>query len=378
MISVLNPGDFITRIFFISFTLGIACVSCTESTPNKHNLLVYEVSDFGIDVSHLPSFQTNRIKNCDYFRQSDKELIACVTDNSIRIYDLETSSYQDTIELAIEFNKLWAFDIVDKENYALYVDSVFLICHLGKSSVVSAVLSDTNLEVKQIGEIVFFPKLSSLVFEVLDYGSDQGHFLFDYRYLGMYEIGAGFERLPPKYPAIYGDGELGEPRTFLNRSGDSLLISLNYSDDIYVIDLPNRHVTSENLGVQLVDLDTLPKETGVRSQRVIARDERNTYFESYSRVFWVPASKSWYRLFIPRLPRNTKDGVYTSSKDRRCSVIKKDLRNQFTSYHSLASGRYFMRASWWNYGDTLIYFKRTFNDNPMGDYYMDRIYTYSY
>lgn len=376
----LIPGVFVRNFFaltLLSFTTLI--ISCTERhESNEPPALIVDSGDIGLNVSHLRNFSTKGITNCEYFRDANQEYIACIDGPAINIFNVNLQKYIDTIKIDYPYQILRSFDIINASNFAIYADSSLILVTNGEFVVLSDDLQDDNLQVRQVGEIAFFPNQSKLVFEVIDYGTDKGDYLFDYRFLMEVSTSGELRRLDLKYPKIYGEGELGEPRLYMTSTGDSLLLSLSYSDDVYIYDIVNQQIHSESLGIRLISTDLLPQETGDRAQRIIARDERDTYYESYTKVFWDKGSESWYRLFIPRLTRQTTEGYYTSTLDRRHALIRKSKHSDSTLYYSLPAGRYFMRNFWWNNGDTLIYLKKNLHENHIDDYYMDRVYTYSY
>ena len=354
---------------FFAFVIFL-CAGCHDEPSYFHH---------GLSTSILVELNFGPSQPIDVFSDISGEKLLGYADSSfLYYYSLNLRKMLDTIPLPNAGAMPTSINIKDKSNFAIvYPDHISMAIN-GSIQELPLDLGDTLLSIESNSQVAFFPKWGKLVLQCVNYHDKASRkYPMECEFLVSIDSTGHHELLHFKFPEIYAGPRKVSEFTYLSTIGDSLVISCNISESVFIYNMADGSVHESICKARNSDVSQIEGDGSSKEKRMEKQFSNDLLMENYGRALVDFKSQNLYRIFSPRLTEKSDQGRFHTHKDSGLHIIMSNQQGEQREY-VLASGRYYMPIRWWCINDTLYHVKYQKNEHDEDTYYMDAVSFYNY
>lgn len=210
--------------------------------------------------------------------------------------------------------------------------------------------------------------------------------------LGEYDLTTrASSKLPFQFSEIYRKPEFWSSEYYVSRSDHRLVVSENWGEEVYVIDMKSNGVSrytvkhsTERIKDELPsDLSEyphlIPKDEEQKTEKYALWELRHYYFEKYTKALMSVDGKRIYRIYYHRIPVGYNVSLLTPQPrhQRAVSIVQYDLATEKTKEYILPANHYYVLSSFWlSQLETIDHIKFHYTSNREVDdalYFLERL-----
>ncbi len=171
---------------------------------------------------------------------------------------------------------------------------------------------------------------------------------YDNQFLNIYNLETLKSELASLcYPGKYHGNKLGIPKGYLSRSGDIITVSFQFDDSIYMVNINDiTNYTGIEINVSNGNRGVLEIEDSISKYEKLDILLHNTNSSKYGMAFYDSQRKELYRFYSPGFPVEEDNGIFLSSLNVRCWLLRKPMLSDTVSKYILPSGVFFVPQLW--------------------------------
>lgn len=380
------------RNLFIGFIL-FSLLSCESRIENSEKDDFFNFISLKSDLIDSIGFTFYDKKQIIY--QNDSTFIIYPDGHHLVFYHFESRSKVKRIKFTVPVENMTAFSVSSTTDLAIYYGEAIIRFKDGQETIIEIGKPPEYLYWRDdIYGFEYFPAQNMVVFG-LSGAKWPGEDNLDFFLQGLCAFDLeekGIVRLPHKFSEIYRNAEFWGGELYTSRKGDTLVVSENWSEMVYLIDMNTFEMSEfevrhedESLNEDLpVNLDEYPKfqpqKGKQKTEKYALWELRHFYFEKYYKAFLNTNGSYIYRFYNHRIP--IASGTPIASKNQSAkSVVRYNLNSKITESFLLPADRFYVPGSFWlRENDFFEHIKFVYTkeyDPDSAIYLLDRIQLFS-
>lgn len=293
--------------------------------------------------------------------QNDSTFIIYPDGNDLVFYHFETRKVMKKVTFSIAVENSEAFSVESLSDMAVYYGEAIIRHKNGVETIIE--LGDPPANLYWRNEIFGFEYFSNQNTVVLGLsgGKWPGKDTLNYFLRGLCAFNLNtreINRLPFEFSNIYRSPDFWGAELYTSRKGDTLVISENWSEQVYLIDLNDLKISqydvrhsAERISTDLpINLDKFPQFKPIEGERKTEKyalwELRHFYYEKYYKAFISSNGKYIYRFYKHRAPQEALDRALPKM-ETPLSIVKYGTDSTLSEEFLLPADRFYMAHQFW-------------------------------
>jgi hypothetical protein len=332
-----NKSGVLLPLLFFTFTFFIA--SCNA----KSNLYSYTNKYLPIN-----SIFTNEGGKSTLIIKNDQRYLLVYSKTHFLIIDVKKDSIIRVLPFQDSTISISSFSASDTNSFALLTsDLVFYVYEKGSFKKIYYNSDTDGHTIFNPTYIQYFPDQKIIVANVLRNDGKQfpkkEHFNWEVFKIYRTDIDSSYI-IPFNYPNCFHGGVIGNPHTYTSKVGKYLIVSFDYDEYVYKIDVTNNTVEKKKVISQFNQLNP-PQISDLKGKELKDKLLKNgVFYDRYGVAFWDTNDNRVTRIYYPLQPEKKPNGSFFSSFDKPCNIVIKKGNKRFE--YMMPSGVFYMPQDW--------------------------------
>jgi hypothetical protein len=342
----------------------------------------FNYSSYRVEVSPINSIVTSASpRSALAFNKDGKSFLLEFKGNHCIVVDIEEDSIVCEKFIPLQVSKIYSIYSIDTSLYSLFADDKFIIYK--NNGFKEYKLSDFNDEYipYNYSNIVYYPKENVIVTGALTYNeklrNDKG-VDFNYHFLRVYNLNdLSAKTILFKYPEIFHNNKMGIPKFYLSGYDDELLVSFEYDENIYKININSNNIDTIELKSFNSGISVEFPNNGSKHEKIDAIQRNDILSSGYGMAFFNKTKNEYYRIYRLALPERDGNGYFFSSIDKIYHIIRKENQTDKKYEYKLPGNLFYVPTNWtYNNAQEKIYNKNTLKNDKKGNTRKYNIYRF--